>query len=265
MLEQSQTNMSSKPSNVPDAISCILLGTAFCCLGLNSYLGPFGYPVSILALVIGLAYSVMRVYRSTRSPQSDRKRDAMTALVVNALLLVVLGAAVPVYFLSVSAESKSFEWREFVSANGRYTIQLPDEAQEVQQKIQTATGPITLNSVTVNMGTRGKYQSGYYDLSDHVVTLSADEFLDQLLESTVSQDQRGLMNKSPLVINAPNGLTVIALEGHVQLDAATTSISRVYWVKKRSTVYVNSTWFQSGTQNQVSAEKFLDSFQLVAR
>src|ERR1051325_10644616 len=182
LLEQSQTNISSKPSNVPDAISCILLGAAFCCLGLNSYLGPFGYPVSILALVIGLAYSVMRVYRSTRSPQSDRKRDAMTALVVNALLLVVLGAAVPVYFLSVSAESKSFEWREFVSANGRYTIQLPDEAQEVQQKIQTVTGPITLNSVTVNMGTRGKYQSGYYDLSDHVVPLSDDEFLDGLLE-----------------------------------------------------------------------------------
>jgi hypothetical protein len=266
LLEQSQTTHErSKPSNVPDAISCILLGVAVFCVAFNQYLGPFGYPVSILVLVIGLTYSIMRVYRSTRSPQSDRKREAMTALVVNALLLMVLGAAVPVYFLSRSPESKSFEWREFASINGRYTIQLPDEAQEVQQKIQTATGPVTLNSVTVNMGQRGKYESGYYDLADRMVTVSDDEFLDLLLESTVRQDKRGLMNKRPLVINAPNGLTVRALEGDVQLDVQTTSISRVYWVKERSTVYVNSTLFQSATQNEVSAQKFLDSFQLVAR
>src|SRR5262245_18605381 len=92
LLEQSQTNMSSKPSNVPDIISCILLGVAVSCVALNRYLGPFGYPVSILLFVIGLTYSIMRVYRSTQSPQGDRKREAMTGLVVNALLLMVLGA-----------------------------------------------------------------------------------------------------------------------------------------------------------------------------
>lgn len=178
---------------------------------------------------------------------------------------MVLGAAVPIYFLSMTPESKSFEWREHVSANGRYTIQLPDEAQEVQQRIQTATGPVTLSSVTVNMGSRGKYESGYHDLSDRTVTVSDDEFLNLLLESTVSQDKRKLMNKTPVFINSPNGLTVRALEGHVQLDVGTTSMSRVYWVKERSTVYVNSTLFQSATKNEVSAEKFLDSFQLIAQ
>lgn len=79
LLDQSHTNMSTherpKSSTVPDAISCILLAVCILCLAFNHNLGPFGYPVSILALVIGLAYSIIRVYRTTISTKRRQARS----------------------------------------------------------------------------------------------------------------------------------------------------------------------------------------------
>jgi hypothetical protein len=188
----------------------------------------------------------------------------MTALVVNSLLLMVLGAAVPVYFLGARPDAKSFDWREHVSVKGRYSIQLPDAAQEVQTKVQTDAGPLTLNSVTVNMGQRGEYVSGFYDLSDHTVAASDDEFLDGILRYTMKQGQK-VFNKRPLIFASPDGLSVKALEADLQRDMHTTQVLRLYWVRERSTIYVNVATFQTATTNEVSAQKFLESFKLVSR
>ncbi len=269
MLEQSQTGMGapegSKSWNGPDVITCVLLGVGTSFLVFNSHLGPLGYPVAMLAYISGLGYSILRVHRSTRHPELDRKRSAVTGLVVNALLVMVLGAAVPVYFLGASADSKPFKWREHVSVRGHYTIQLPDDAEEVQRQVQTATGPLTLRSVTVNMGRRGEYISGYYDLSDRPVNASDDEFLDFVLQYTASQGKRKLLGKKPIFVSSPNGLEVKALEAELQLDVRNTSILRLYWVRERSIMYVNLAEFERATTNSLDAEKFLDSFQLVAQ
>ena len=266
MLEQSQTDMSapdgSNPWNVPDVVSCILLGVGASFVVFNRHLGPFGYPVAMLAFISGLGYSILRVHRSTRHPQLDRKRSAVTCLVVNGLLVMVLGAAVPIYFLGASPDSKPFKWREHVSVRGHYTIQLPDDAEEVERKVQTVTGPLTLRSVTTNMGRRGVYSSGYYDLSDRPVTASDDEFLDFVLQYTASQGKRKLLGKKPLFVSSPNGPEVKALEAELQLDVRNTSILRLYWVRERSIMYVNLAEFESATTNSIDAEKFLDSFQL---
>src|SRR5215510_1295023 len=76
LLEQTHTDLSaheqSKSWNVPDVVSCSLLAVGASGVAFNSYLGPFGYPVSILAFLIGLGYSIARVYRSTQ--RLDRKR-----------------------------------------------------------------------------------------------------------------------------------------------------------------------------------------------
>jgi hypothetical protein len=81
LLEQSQTSMSpderSKSWRVPDVVSCSLLGVGASLAAFNRYLGPFGYPISMLAFIIGLGYSIVHVHLSTRHPQLDRKRDAI--------------------------------------------------------------------------------------------------------------------------------------------------------------------------------------------
>jgi hypothetical protein len=252
----------SKSWNVPDVVSCCLLAVGASFVAFNRYLGPFGYPVSTLAFVIGLGYSIARVYRSTRHPQLDRKREAITSLVLNALLVILLGAAGPVYFLSMRPEGKPFEWREHVSLNGRYKIQLPDEAQEVQK---VKTGPLTLNRVMVNMGQRGEYASGYYDLSDRTVTVSDEEFLNFVYQFAINQCKGTVLTKTPHVTASPDGLTIKALESEIQVDAQTASIFRLYWVRERSTAYTSLATFQRSTKNFESAEKFLDSFQLVTQ
>jgi hypothetical protein len=218
----------------------------------------------MLAFIIGLGYSIVRVYRSTLHPQLDRKRDAIVALVVNALLVLVLGAAVPVYFLSErNPETKPFEWREYVFAGSGYKIQLPDNPQEGPQQVQTAKGFLRLNRVMVNMGKRGEYVSGYFDLSDRTATLSDDELLELLFSGAIGPRGGTVLTKKPLVIDSTNGLTIKALESEVQLDASTTSKLRLYLVRQRSTVYMNLATFQRASNNVESAEQFLDSFELV--
>ena len=270
LLEQSQASVSSvgpsRPSNVPDIVSCSLLLIGLIFVGLNRYLGPFGYPVSMLAFISGLGYAIVRIYRSKRYPPLDRKREATTALVVNALVVMVLGAAVPVYFLTPSSpETKPFEWRKYVSVNGGYNVQLPDDPQEVQQKTQTGAGPITLNLAIANMGKRGKYVSGYYGMSYRPVNVSDEEFLESVYQTTltVSEAWGSVLTKKPLVFISPDGLTVQALESEIKSDERTTSIIRLYWVKERAIVYVNLATFERTDKNFESVEKFLDSFELI--
>jgi len=238
-------------------------GAAF--VAFNRWLGPFGYPVSMLAFVAGLGYSIVRVYRSTQDPQLDRKRDAVTALVLNAVLVMVLGAAVPIYFLGRNPESRSFEWRD-VSASGQYMIQLPDDPEKFQQLFQTGKGPaLTLIGMTANMGKRGEYVTGSFDMFGQRRTASDDWPLDFVCESIAAKRKGMVMVNSPLRFGSPRGLSVMASECDLQLNRDIVSRARLYWVSERSLVYINMATFQNGTLNEVSAEKFLDSFHFDSR
>lgn len=250
---------------VPDVVSCSLLGFGAAFVAFNQYLGPLGYPVSMLAFISGLGYSIVRVYRSTQDPQLDRKRDAVTSLVINALLVVVLGASVPIYFLGRNPESRSFEWRD-VSAAGEYTIQLPDDPEKFQQLFQTGNGPaLTLMGVTANMGKRGQYVSGSFDMFGQRMTASDDWPLDFVCESVASERKGMVMVNRPLRFASPRGLSVTASECNLQLHRDAVSRLRLYWVRERQMVYINMATFQNGTLNEVSAEKFLDSFHFNTR
>ena len=270
MLEQSETSADdpARSSKAPDIVSCLLLGVGMCSLGFNRYLGPFGYPVAMLAFIIGLGYSIARVLRSKQFPPLDRKKEAMTALVSNALLVLVLGAAVPVYLLTPSSpETKPLKWREYVSANGGYKIRLPDDPKEEQETPHTGSGPITLNRVVANMGKRGEYVSGYYSTSFRPANLSDEEFLERVYQTTmgVTHVSGSVLTKESHAFISPEGLTVEALESRIKADERTDSILRLYWVKERGIVYVNLATFERTDKNLASAEQFLDSFALVTK
>jgi hypothetical protein len=265
LLEQSRIDASTdepaKYGKLPDFISYSLLGVVLVSLGFKEYMGPFGYPLSMLALITGLGYSILRVYRSTRVPRLDRKRDAMSALAVNAVLLMVMGAAVPAYVLSRNPDTKPFEWREYTSAVGHFKVQLPDDPQEIHKDVTTARGTLKLNGVIVKMGRRGEYFSGYYDLSNYPVKASDDDFIDFIIQYTASQTKKQLYKK-PLVFKAPDGLTVKAVEVELQRDLQTTSILRLYWASEQAMLYLTVVEYQPATTNDISAEKFLESFKL---
>jgi hypothetical protein len=55
-------------------------------LALMSY--SVAYRASMVALVIGLGYGIVRVYRSSQDPPLERRRDAFIALGRSALLLI---------------------------------------------------------------------------------------------------------------------------------------------------------------------------------
>jgi hypothetical protein len=252
----------SKSTKAADVISCTLLALGAGSVVFHDRLGPLSYPLAMLAFLVGVSYSLVRIHRSTRHPARDRKRDAVTVLVINAVLVMVLGAAVPIHFLSMRPAAKRFEWRQHDSITGRYTIQFPDEPEEVRQPVQTSAGPLTLNRMTANMGQRGTYISAFYDLWNQKVTVSDDELLDHVLQDRMNDHTCVLLAKRPLVINPANGVTIKALEAELQLDEKSISLLRLYWVKERSMIYMNKATFARSTANLESAEKFLNSFQL---
>ena len=269
LLDQAANDVSTPESpnswTVPDIVSCSLLGFGFAFVAFTRWLGPFGYPVSLLAFIAGLGYSIVRVYRSTLVPQLDRKRDAVIVLVANATLVAVFGAAIPIYFLGRNPESRSFDWRD-VSAAGEYTIQLPDDPEKFQQLFQTGKGPaLTLTGMTANMGKRGEYISGSFDMFGQRMTDSDEWPLDFVCESVASERKGMVMVNRPLRFASPRGLSVTASECNLQLGRDAVSRMRLYWVKDRQLVYINMATFQNGTLNEVSAQEFLDSFHFNTR
>jgi hypothetical protein len=269
LVGQTQTSIApqdrSKSTKAADVVSCTLLALGAACVVFQDRVGPLSYPLALLAFLVGVSYSLVRIHRSTRHPARDRKRDAVTVLVINAVLVMVLGAAVPIYFLSMRPAAKHLEWREHASITGRYTIQFPEEPEEVRQPVQTPTGALTLNRMTANMGQRGMYTSAFYDLWNGKVTVSDDELLDRVLQDRMSESTCVLVSKRPFVINSANGVTIKAMEAELQLDAENTSLLRLYWVKERSMIYMNKVTFGRSKANLESAEKFLNSFQLTEK
>jgi hypothetical protein len=239
-----------------------LLAIGAGCIAFQDRVGTFSYSFAMLAFLLGLSYSIVRVYRSTRHPARDRKRDAVTVLIVNAVLVMVLGAAVPIYVLGTLPAAQPFEWRQHASITGRYTIDFPGEPEEVRQPVQMPTGPLTLNRMTANMGHRGTYTSAFYDVWEWKVAVSDEDLLDRVLQDRMSDRTCVLLSKRPFMINAANGVVIKGLEAELQLDAENTSLLRVYWAKERSMIYMNKVTFERSTANLVSAEKFLNSFQL---
>ena len=257
----------SKSFNAPHLVSGLLLAVVLAGLALGVYMGSFGYALMFLALFSGLGYSIWRVHRSTK--QLDSKRHALSVLVVNALMLMVLGVAVPVVVIRERAISPPPDWRPYVSVNGRYSIELPGDAHEKQRQVQTPTGPLTINIVMAYLGQNGEYMSSYLNLSGRRLTLSDDEFLDQMFQQAMSQETSVVLNKKPLAFNSANGLTVKAMEAELKLDEKAHgknafSIVRLYWVKDRATVYMNVATTLRSPVNEATVAKFHDSFQLRA-
>lgn len=255
----------AKSSNVPTLISGALLAVVLCGLALGVYIATIGYALMALALIAGLGYSIWRVYRSTH--QLDSKQLALSALVLNTVLLLVLGVAVPVVLLREHALSTPPKWREHVSVNGGYSLQIPGDPHETQRQIASPKGPITINSVTAYLGQNGEYTSSYLELPKGKLTVSDDEFLEFMLRQTVSQDNGVVLDKKPIALDSANGLEVSALEAQILLDEKTNgrgavAIIRLYWVKDRSTVYMNVATFVFSPNHNATAAKFLDSFRL---
>lgn len=250
-------------SKVPDIVSCGLLGIGFLAVAFKDYMGPFGYPVALLSFVLGLGYGIVRVYRSTREPQLDSKRESLVALGVSAFLVLLFGAAIPIYFVGeANPETQPFKWRAYSSAGGNYKIQLPADPQEAKKETVTRAGPLTMKRVTATMGKRGDYLSEYFAIA-YRPTLSEEEFLDIVYQSAITETRGGtVLNKKPLDVTAPAGLTVKALESEIRVDEKNSSILRMYWVKERELVYVNVVTFQPADKNLAAAERFLESFQL---
>lgn len=265
LLHQS-TPINAKSSNAATFISGALLALVLGGLALGLYIGAVGYSLMALALLTSLGYSIWRVYRSTQ--QLDSTGLALTALVLNTVLLLVLGVAVPVVLLREHALGTPPKWREHVSVKGGYSLQLPGDPHENQRQFPSQTGPMTMYSVTAYLGQNGEYTSSYLELPQGRLTVSDDEFLEFMYRQTISQEKGVVLDKKPLAFDSANGLAVKALEAQILLDEQThgrsaIAIVRLYWVKERNTVYMNVATFVHSANHNATAAKFLDSFRLV--
>ena len=207
----------------------------------------------------------------TRMHEPSSAKSKKLPYIISGILVAVvvcgLVLSLSIFFLRERALGTPPKWREHVSANGGYSLQLPDEPHEKQRQISTQAGPMTINSVTAYVGQNGEYMSSYVDLPKGRLRVSDDEFLDLVFQQAMSQEKGVVLKKNPLAFADADGRTVKALEAEIQLDEQTygrdvVSIVRVYWVKERAKVYMNVATFMRSPNHTATATKFLDSFRL---
>lgn len=206
-------------------------------------------------------------YRGAPGSAKSLKVPYLISGVLLAVVLCGLVIGLSIFFLREHALSTPAKWREHVSVDGGYSLQLPGDPHENQRPITTPTGQITIKSVTAYVGQNGEYMSSYLDLSNRRLTVSEDDFLELIFRQTTRQEKGVVLNKRPFVFDSGNGLAVKALEAEIQLDEQThgkgaVSIVRLYWVKDRKTVYMNVATFMRSKNHNAIAAKFLDSFRL---
>lgn len=201
-------------------------------------------------------------------PSGSKYLKYLLSGILLAVVLCGLLVGLYIFILRERALGTPPKWREHISVNGGYSLQLPGDPHENQRPLSTPTGPITIHSVTAYVGQNGEYMTSYLTLPKRRLTVSDDEFLDLIFRQTISQENGVVLHKRPLVFDSANGLAVKALEAEIQLDVQThgkdaVSIVRLYWVKDRSTVYMNVATFIRSANHNATAAKFLDSFRLI--
>ena len=266
-------NERSTVSNRRDYVSVILMAPALGGIAFSRYLGPFGYPLAILALLAGLGYAMWRVRGFRQIPQIDTKKGILTALIGNAVLLLVLGVAVPVAFfssgiMSIGLPARPATWQDYMSPSGRYSIQLPGNPQE---KIRSGHSGIPVNTITADLGQNGIYTAAHCNYSGATQVLSDAELLDRMVRQMLEKERSELLNQTPISIDSVNGLPgATGIEVETRLDEQTfgkgnVAIARLYWVKEWSNFYMVMATTHGSRENASFATKFLDSFRLVTQ
>ena len=259
----SRQNESSILSRLPFFI--IVIGVTLLIAG--RYLGTLTYPLALVLFVLGIVSSLIALVRRRRNRNSHaRLWPLVTGLAVNSLLLIAFGIAVPAVALSpLLLSGKSPSWREYVSTNGGFAVQMPDEPETSVDQLNTSAGVVPMHSIHANLKGSGSCTSMYFDYSEYQLTIPEDEFLENIIRRFLESSDTVLVSKKPIVLDGYKGFEIETTPNSTFGGLITRSTARIFWVPDRKTVYVNHITGPKSGALYSRRSTFLDSFHFYSQ
>jgi hypothetical protein len=244
-------------------LSLIVISIGLIFLAAVSYVGGLAYMLAVFLFLLGVVTSVMALIRRKRSHNPHALWLPVTGLMVNAALLITFGIAVPAVVFSSLAGGKSPSWREYVSQDGGFTIQMPDEPEVSVDQISTSSGMVPMHSIHADLKGGASCTSIYLDYSAYQLTIPIEDFLENAIKRFVESSNAVLVAKKTISLEGYNGFEIETTPNSTVGALVTSSTARLYWVPERKFVYVIHITGPSSGELYSQRSLFLESFHFL--
>ena len=254
------------PSGSLARISFLTLLLGWLLLAASKYIGVLAWPIALVsflaAMVTGVITIVMRL--RSRAPNARLWRPATTTVISSALLLKCIVFLVALTITSALG-GKPPEWREYVSQDGGFTVQMPSEPEVRIDQIDSKVGPVFMHSLYAKLEGNGSCTSIYFDYSEYELTMPVAAFLDHAVKMFLEKFDSTLISKKEISLDGYEGVEVESTPNGTSTRRPIRSTTRLYWVPDKKYVYVNHVvGIESGTL-YTQRSRFLESFRFTAQ
>jgi Ankyrin repeats (3 copies) len=257
--DDKQQNQSGTLSRVP----FITIGLGILLLVAGRNLGTLAWLGALVLFLIGVVTSLITLVarKPSRNAQA-RLWPPFTALVANSLL-ITFAVVIPAVAVAPLVAANSPQWREYVSTDGGFTIQMPDEPEVSVDQINSKAGPVPMHSIHADLKGAGTCTAMFFDYSEYQLTIPLDEFLDGAIERFVKYTDAVLVTKKAISLDGYKGVEIETKPNSFGW-LPTGSTARIYWVPERKFVHVNHVTGPTSGALYSQRATFLDSFQFVS-
>ena len=255
----------SQPSTL-SRLSFLFLVLGWLLLAASRHIGVIAWPIALVTFLAGVVTSVITIVLRIRSgdPNARLWRPATTLVINSALLLRCTVFLVALVFTSALG-GKPPQWREYVSTDGGFTIQMPDEPEVRIDQIHSQAGTVPMHSLYADLESNGSCTSIYFDYSEYELTMPVAEFLDHGVKMFLKEFDSSLISKTEISLDGYQGVEIESTPNGTSTRRPIRSTARIYWVPEKKYVYVNVVvGLESGTL-YTQKSKFLDSFRFIAQ
>src|SRR6185369_9610832 len=242
----------------------LLLGWLLFALRKN--LGVIPLLIAPVMFLTGMVTSVITIVMRIRSrnPNARLWRPATTLVISSTLLLRCVAFLVALTLSSVIG-GKPPQWREYVSTDGGFTIQMPEEPEVKIEQINSQVGTVPMHSLYANLEGNGSCTSMFFDYSEYELTMPVKEFLDHGVKMYLKEFDASLISKTDITLDGYEGVEIESTPNGTSTRRPIRSTARIYWAPDKKYVYVNHVvGLESGTL-YTQKSKFLDSFRFTAQ
>lgn len=226
---------------------------------LRQYIGALSFPLSVLSLLAGVLLALTALIRIHKGRNEGPKWQAIAGLAGSTGLLG-LALAFSLLIVALPRRIEKPSWREYVSATGRYAIQLPGAPSERSKKL---SNELTMHIAESGLKGDGACASFYYDYSDFTLTVPLEEFLNSFLEKSLASSGGTLVYKKAVTVENNQGFEFETKLNESNFGKNVMSTARIVWINDRSSLYMHMVTGPVTGELYKERFKYLDSFKLV--
>jgi hypothetical protein len=246
-------------------ISFLTLLLGWLLLAISRDLGMIAWPIALVSFLTGMVTGVITIVLRLRrrAPNARLWRPATTTVISAALLLRCIAFLVALTLTS-AVGGKAPQWREYVSQDGGFIIQMPDEPEVRYDQINGQGSPVPMHTLLANLQNNGSCASIYFDYSEYELTMPVTQFLELGVKLYLKNTNSTLITRRDISLDGYQGVEIESTPNGTSSVIPIRSTSRIYWVPEKKFVYVNYVVGPESGTLYAQRSTFLDSFHFLA-